>query len=89
MPLFHEMTDQDLVTSARRCTQPTYHALADRIEQRSADTLALANALTALACRAARNGHAVADPDEARAWALLERLEESGTMDKLKRIKGL
>ena len=82
MPLFHEMTDQDLVTSARRCTQPTYHALADRIEQRSADTLALVNALTDCAQHCPGNVRH-------RANELLERLEESGTMDKLKRIKGL
>lgn len=85
MPLFHEMTDQDLVTSARRCTQPTYHALADRIEQRSADTLALVNMLTEVAA----HGGVVATPCAQRARQLLERLEESGTMDKLKRIKGL
>lgn len=84
MPLFHEMTDQDLVTSARRCAQPTYHALADRIEQRSADTLALVNALTRLMADATAGVGGIR-----RAQAALERLEESGTMDKLKRIKGL
>ena len=80
MPLFHEMTDQDLVASARRCQQPTYHALADRIEQRSADTLALVNMLVEVS---------IDGSNAARVRQLLERLEESGTMDKLKRIKGL
>lgn len=80
MPLFHEMTDQDLVASARRCQQSTYHALADRIEQRSADTLALVNMLVEVS---------IDGSNAARVRQLLERLEESGTMDKLKRIKGL
>lgn len=88
MPLFHEMTDQDLVASARRCQQSTYHALADRIEQRSADTLALVNALTQLMVNA-KGEDRFAVATRLICTSALERLEESGTMDKLKRIKGL
>ena len=86
MHLFHEMTDQDLVASARRCQQPTYHALADRIEQRGADTLALVNMLVEVSIDGTAGGNACT---AVRVRQLLERLEESGTMDKLKRIKGL
>lgn len=85
MPLFHEMTDQDLVASARRCQQPTYHALADRIEQRSADTLALVNVVHSLLQKRDEMDKLI---NHLKAAQLLERLEESGTIDKLKRVGG-
>ena len=78
--MFHEMTDADLVECARR-TSPgsTYRALADRIEQRSTDVRQLIDAL---------NGCAHQSPSDAaivRAVDLLARLEEGGTMEKVRR----
>lgn len=78
--MLHEMTDQEMVECARRTSPGSmYRTMAERIEQRSADCLALVNALTRLA-----NGtdHYTA------ARAVLERLEESGTMAALKRTGG-
>ena len=78
--MFHEMTDADLVECARR-TSPgsTYRALADRIEQRSTEVRQLIDAL---------NGCAHQSPSDAaivRAVDLLARLEEGGTMEKVRR----
>ena len=78
--MFHEMTDADLVECARR-TSPgsTYRALADRIEQRSNEVRQLIDALHATAHRAP------ADAAIVRAVALLDRLEEGGTMRMIRR----
>ena len=78
--MFHEMTDADLVECARR-TSPgsTYRALADRIEQRSNEVRQLIDAL---------HGCTHQSPTDAaivRAVALLDRLEEGGTMAKVRR----
>lgn len=78
--MFHKMTDADLVDCARR-TSPgsTYRALADRIEQRSNEVRQLIDAL---------NGCAHQSPTDAaivRAVDLLARLEEGGTMEKVRR----
>lgn len=80
---FKDMTDQELVECARRTSVGSaYRAMADRIEQRSADCLALINALHEVSTM----GAAVMLPPAVRARQLLERLEESGTMAALKRI---
>lgn len=81
MPMFHEMTDQELSTAARRCASPTYKPLADRIDKRSADVLALVNMLNEVAVIEPSPGAMV------RARALLEQLEEDGTLKALKRAK--
>ena len=81
MTAFADMTDQQLCDAARRCVSPTYRPLAERIEKRSAEVLALVNIL---------NEVAVVQPSMgavARARALLERLEDDGTMAALRRPK--
>ena len=80
MTTFTTMTDAELVECARR-TSPgsTYRALADRIEQRSNEVRQLIDAL---------NGCAHQSPSDAaivRAVDLLARLEEDGTMAKVRR----
>ena len=80
MTTFTTMTDAELVECARR-TSPgsTYRALADRIEQRSNEVLQLIDAL---------HGCAHQSPTDAaivRAVDLLARLEEDGTMAKVRR----
>lgn len=77
---FTDMTDAELVECARR-TSPgsTYRALADRIEQRSNEVRQLIDAL---------HGCAHQSPTDAaivRAVDLLARLEEDGTMAKVRR----
>ena len=78
--MFHEMTDADLVECARR-TSPgsTYRALADRIEQRSNEVRDLIDALHATAHQSPSYAAIV------RAVDLLARLEEDGTMAKVRR----
>lgn len=79
MPLLQDMTDAEMVECARRTSHGSmYRTMADRIEQRSADCLALINALH----RYCKEGGA--SPHDA-ACQLLERLEESGTMAMLKK----
>ena len=80
MTMFHEMTDADLVECARR-TSPgsTYRALADRIEQRSIEVQRLIDALTGCAHQHPTDAAIV------RAVDLLARLEEDGTMAKVRR----
>ena len=80
MTTFTTMTDAELVECARR-TSPgsTYRALADRIEQRSNEVRQIIDAL---------NGCAHQSPTDAaivRAVALLDRLEEGGTMRMIRR----
>ena len=80
MTTFTTMTDAELVECARR-TSPgsTYRALADRIEQRSNEVRQLIDAL---------HGCAHQSPTDAaivRAVDLLARLEEDGTMVKVRR----
>lgn len=80
MTTFTTMTDAELVECARR-TSPgsTYRALADRIEQRSNEVRQLIDAL---------HGCAHQSPTDAaivRAVDLLARLEEDGTMAKVRR----
>lgn len=76
------MTDAELVECARR-TSPgsTYRALADRIEQRSNEVRTLVDALTALAHKQPSDAAIV------RAVALLDRLEEAGTMAAVRKVK--
>lgn len=75
MTTFTTMTDTELVECARR-TSPgsTYRALADRIEQRSDEVRMLIDALAALAHKQPTDAAIV------RAVALLDRLEEAGTV---------
>ena len=84
MPLLQDMTDAEMVACARRTSHGSmYRTMADRIEQRSADCLALINALTQLMADATAGVGSIP-----RAQAALERLEESGTMAALKRTGG-
>jgi len=79
------MTDAEMVECARRTSPGSmYRTMAERIEQRSADCLALINTLTKVL-----NSYG---SDEQKAFGaavvatrLLERLEESGTMAMLKK----
>lgn len=83
MPLLQDMTDAEMVECARRTSHGSmYRTMADRIEQRSADCLALIKALTR--CAADLGGLQGASA-VATARVLLERLEESGTMAMLKK----
>ncbi len=83
MTTFTTMTDVELVECARR-TSPgsTYRALADRIEQRSGEVSALIDALATVAHKQPTDAAIV------RAVALLDRLEEAGTVAAVrKRVK--
>lgn len=75
MTTFATMTDAELVECARR-TSPgsTYRALADRIEKRSGEVRQLVDALATVAHKQPTDAAIV------RAVALLDRLEEAGTI---------